>query len=177
MAAVNKAELVVELGVGAGDWPPLTTLRCITRAAASAAAASVPDFPSIAEVSVLFTNDARMADLNAAWRGKAGPTNVLSFPAPALPSSPEATVSIGDIVLGCETVTKEAAQMHLTLADHISHLFVHGLLHLIGFDHDDDREAVAMEQLETAILAKLGIADPYAGSEPELISTAGSNGR
>jgi probable rRNA maturation factor len=174
---VSKAELLVELAVDAGDWPPMTTLRRITREAASAAAAMVPGFPAAGEVSVLFTNDARVAELNASWRGKDGPTNVLSFPAPPLPANAEATVSIGDIVFGFETVTKEAAEMHLTLADHISHLFVHGLLHLVGFDHDDDRKAAAMERLETAILAELGIADPYAGSEPELISTAGSNGR
>jgi probable rRNA maturation factor len=174
---VNKAEVFVEFGVDAGDWPPLTTLRRITREAASATAALVPGFPVAGEVSVLFTNDARIAELNASWRGKAGPTNVLSFPAPSMPPGPEATVSIGDIVFGFETVTKEASEMHLTLTDHISHLFIHGLLHLVGLDHDNDQKAAAMEALETAILAKLGIADPYAGSEPELISTAGSNGR
>lgn len=174
---MNRAELHVELGVEAGDWPPLTALRSITREAAAVAAASVRSFPVSGEVSVLFTNDARIAELNASWRGKAGPTNVLSFPSPPMPANAEVTVSIGDIVFGFETVTKEAAELHLTLTDHISHLFVHGLLHLVGFDHDDDRKAAAMEKLETAILAKLGIADPYAGSEPELISTAGSNGR
>jgi probable rRNA maturation factor len=170
-------EPIVELTIEAGDWPPEAELSRIAEAAAMATASAVPGFPAGRTVSILLTDDARIAALNALWRGKEGPTNVLSFPAPPAPLGAEGELPLGDIVLGCETVTKEAAASHLTLTDHISHLLVHGLLHLVGYDHGDDREAEAMEALETRVLAELGVADPYAGSEPELISNAGSNGR
>jgi probable rRNA maturation factor len=83
---------------------------------------------------------------------------------------------MGDIVLAYETVAKEAAAAHLTLADHITHLLVHGLLHLLGHDHGEDAAAEAMERLEAAVLARLGIADPYAGSVTEHHQTPGGNG-
>jgi probable rRNA maturation factor len=128
-------------------------------------------------LSLLFTDDATIADLNRDWRGKPKPTNVLSFPAPDTSEAADGIpMPLGDIVFGFETVAKEAAEAGLTLADHINHLLVHGLLHLLGYDHEEDREATAMEQLETAILARLGIADPYAGSEPEHRGTPGGTG-
>jgi probable rRNA maturation factor len=166
----------IDIAVDGGDWPSLPVLTRLASAAMDATRAAAPDFPPAADVSVLFTNDALMAELNERWRGKEGPTNVLSFPAAASQFAASGSAPLGDIALGFETVTKEAAASDLTLADHISHLLVHGLLHLVGYDHDDDEEAAAMEALEVAILAKLGIADPYAGSEPELIGTAGDRG-
>ena len=168
---------MIELSADAGDWPAEPVLRRIVASAATAISAAVPNFPVDRSISVLFTNDDRMALLNATWRRKEGPTNVLSFPAPAMTKSPESARSLGDIVLGFETVTKEATGSHLTLADYISHLLVHGLLHLMGYDHQEDARAEAMEALEAVVLAKLGIADPYAGGEPQLIDTAGSNGQ
>jgi len=110
---------------------------------------------------MVLTDDAGIRKINATWREKDKPTNVLSFPAapaPVIAASP----MLGDIILAFETVEHEAAEGRLPLADHFVHLVVHGFLHLFGYDHQDDAEAEAMEALETRILAALGIADPYA---------------
>ena len=118
------------------------------------------------EISVVFTDDAEQRSLNRAWRGKDSATNVLSFPnmddaaAPAAaPGGPPRL--LGDIVLARETVQREAQAQGKTLTDHSSHLLVHGVLHLLGYDHLEEAEAAEMETLETEILAAMGIADPY----------------
>lgn len=109
------------------------------------------------EVVVLLTDDATVRDLNARFRGKDRPTNVLSFPAPET-----ARPHLGDLVLASGVCMAEAAEQGKTVADHLSHLVVHGVLHLLGHDHEDDVEAEMMETEERAILATLGVADPYA---------------
>jgi probable rRNA maturation factor len=114
------------------------------------------------EVAFLFTDDQTVAQLNAQWRAKQGPTNVLSFPGAA--STPLATGQprqLGDVALAFGVVSREALEQGKTLEAHASHLIVHGLLHLAGFDHMNERDAQAMEMLETRILAEMGIADPY----------------
>ncbi len=114
-----------------------------------------------AEVSLVFSDDAHIRGLNARYRHKDSPTNVLSFP--AVPAAKgKLGPMLGDIVLAAETVAREAAEQGLALDAHLAHLLVHGFLHLAGYDHEDDGEATVMEGLETAILARLGIADPYA---------------
>lgn len=113
------------------------------------------------EVSLLLVDDARMRVMNKEWREKDRPTNVLSFqsvPPERLASAP----FLGDIVLACETVEREAREEGKSFDDHAAHLVVHGFLHLLGHDHMNDAEAEVMEALETRILAALGIADPYA---------------
>ena len=99
-----------------------------------------------------------MQTLNSQWRGKDAPTNVLSFPAGDAPGEPG---PLGDIVIAYETAAKEAEEATMPFGDHVSHLVVHGVLHLLGFDHMQDDEAERMEQLERRGLASLGIADPY----------------
>jgi probable rRNA maturation factor len=116
------------------------------------------------EVSLLLTDDAEQRGLNRDHRGKDGSTNVLSFPAGFVP--PAGPRPLGDISLALETVIREAEDQDKSVADHVSHLLVHGVLHLLGYDHLDDTEAEEMEALEREILAGLGIADPYAGGEP-----------
>lgn len=114
-----------------------------------------------AEISLLLVDDARMREINKEWREKDKPTNVLSFP--SVPKEKVGTAPfLGDIVLACETLEREAAEEGKTFDDHAAHLVVHGFLHLIGHDHIDDGDAEVMEALETRILAALGIADPYA---------------
>jgi probable rRNA maturation factor len=117
------------------------------------------------ELSVVFTDDEHVRQLNADYREKDKATNVLSFPG-SPPDSKLFGPLLGDIVVARETVVAEAVDLGLAFEDHLTHLMVHGLLHLFGHDHLEDDEAERMESLETEILARLGIADPYA--EPPL---------
>lgn len=122
-----------------------------------------------AEVALLACDDARIAALNADFRGKPQPTNVLSWPseeratpghAPALPDlsrDPE----LGDVAIARETCAREADAQGKPFADHVSHLLVHGMLHLLGYDHESAQDAALMERAEVEILEKLGIPDPY----------------
>ncbi|WP_069298830.1 rRNA maturation RNase YbeY [Neptunicoccus sediminis] len=127
------------------------------------------------EVSVLACDDARIAELNAEFRGKPAPTNVLSWPAFELaplvegdePAPPPDILTnpmdseLGDIAVSFDTCFKEAEAGKLEFEDHLTHLLAHSCLHLLGFDHETDADAARMEGLETKILASLGIADPY----------------
>lgn len=147
-----------------GDWEGLA-------ARAGAAAAGVARELSNARLltSVLFTTDEEIHTLNREWRGRDKPTNVLSFPMmerdALLDLEPEGPPEmLGDIALGFETCAREAKDKGVPLDHHASHLIIHGLLHLAGFDHVNcEEQAEAMEALETTALAKLGIADPYEG--------------
>jgi probable rRNA maturation factor len=110
-------------------------------------------------LTVLLADDARLGELNARFRGKSGPTNVLSFPAAS-------GSYLGDLALAHGVIFREAQASGKSLRDHAIHLVVHGVLHLLGHDHQTPREAHAMETLETAILAQLGVADPYRSVSP-----------
>jgi probable rRNA maturation factor len=114
-----------------------------------------------AELAVTLADDARVMALNAEWRAKDKPTNVLTFPA-VEPDETANAEMLGDVILAFETVEREAAAEGKSLSDHLSHLVVHGVLHLFGYDHLDDENAEAMETIEIRALARLGIADPYA---------------
>ncbi|MEL6684028.1 MAG: rRNA maturation RNase YbeY [Pseudomonadota bacterium] len=129
--------------------------------------------PSVFEISLLACNDARIAVLNEDFRGKPQPTNVLSWPSderaaaidgemPA-PPRPGPDNELGDIAIAFETCKREADAAGKPMRDHTLHLLVHGTLHLLGYDHERDRDATLMEGLETEILGKLGIPDPYRG--------------
>jgi probable rRNA maturation factor len=120
-----------------------------------------------AEVSVVMGSDAMIRELNRDWRGQDKPTNVLSFPAGEDAPPPGAPRLLGDIVLAYGTIAREAVEQGKTLNDHLSHLCVHGLLHLLGYDHETEAEAAEMEGLEVAILAEFGIADPFVLSVAE----------
>ena len=113
----------------------------------------------VSELSIVLTDDAEQQGLNRDWRGIDKPTNVLSFPQ-IEPFGP-VTGILGDIVLARETLEREAAELGKPFTDHYTHLVVHGFLHILGYDHIDEAEALVMEGLETKILATLGIPDPY----------------
>jgi probable rRNA maturation factor len=115
------------------------------------------------ELSVNFTDDATIRELNKSWRGFDKPTNVLSF---ETPGPLERRVALGDVVIAHETVAREAAEQDKSFQNHLTHLIIHGFLHLIGYDHSTPREADEMEALERRIAAALGLPDPYEGSEP-----------
>lgn len=108
-------------------------------------------------VAILLTGDEAVAALNAEFRDRDGPTNVLSFPA-----GTHADNHLGDIALAAGVVVREAAAQEIDVSDHLRHLIIHGFLHLQGYDHQDDDEAEIMENLERQALARLGVADPYA---------------
>ena len=137
--------------------------RPIRRAIAAALVGTQTAIQDGAEVSVQLADDATVRALNARWRGVDRTTNVLSFPA-AAPALVGSSPMLGDIVLAFETIEREALLDDKNLADHAIHLVVHGFLHLLGFDHQVAAEADRMEALETRILARLGIADPYAAT-------------
>jgi probable rRNA maturation factor len=153
------------------DWETLAVEA--VRAALQGAGASFGTVP--VEVSVRLTDDAEMQRLNNDYRGKDRPTNVLSFPmhdAEVLArwaESGETDLLLGDLALGHETVLREAAGKGIALEAHVTHLLVHGTLHLLGHDHLDDVSAEAMEALETRILATLGLDDPYADQDGTLV--------
>ena len=143
---------MIEIEVEAEAWTgALPGAEAVVERAAQAALGTVEG-----DIVVLLTDDAAVRELNGRFRDKDKPTNVLSFPAPenALPH-------LGDIVLAYGVCATEAETQGKTLADHLSHLVVHGVLHLLGRDHEDDAEAEEMEAEEREILAKIGVADPY----------------
>ena len=120
------------------------------------------------EAAVVLADDALLRDLNRTYRGRDRPTNVLSFGDPDAIETPGGPKLLGDVVLARETLVREAAEQGKPLDHHLTHLVVHGVLHLLGYDHDAEPGAAEMETLETAILADLGIADPYAGDSCSL---------
>jgi probable rRNA maturation factor len=160
--ADDRSPIAIDILVDAGDWPPEADLGALTAGAVAAVRrlAAVRIVPG-AELSVVFTDDKHSRDLNRRFRGKDSATNVLSFPAPAQVGG-QYGPQLGDIVLARETIAAEAVDQGLTLDAHLTHLMIHGFLHLLGYDHDSADKAIAMERLETAILKTLGIADPYA---------------
>jgi probable rRNA maturation factor len=120
---------------------------------------------AVGEASVVLASDALVRKLNRAHRGKDAPTNVLSFPYQRPPgAADDADGYLGDIVLAAETVRREAAERGMEPSHHLQHLVVHGVLHLLGYDHESDLSAAEMEGLETDVLAAIGVADPYAAS-------------
>jgi probable rRNA maturation factor len=156
-----------------GEWDSSTGWDKLARAAATAAIAESA-FPQLGqgeravELSIRLTSDTEVHALNAEWRGKDKPTNVLSFPmaeaadlADAAPTGPE--LMLGDIILARGVCSEEAAEKAIPLDQHAAHLMVHGTLHLLGYDHMDDESAADMEAREVRALARLGIADPYEG--------------
>ncbi len=142
-------------------WDAAPAAAQTVRAAIVAAAALVP---AEGEISVLLTDDAGVRDLNRTWRGLDQPTNVLSFPA-AQPGNNPGGALLGDIAVAYETLAREATADAKPFLHHLAHLVVHGFLHLLGYDHQTDSQADAMEGLERAALARLDIGDPYDSRE------------
>jgi probable rRNA maturation factor len=161
-SAPGPAGPTIEVVIGSPLWEREAAAEAGLRRALAAAAAAVPP-PSGAEVAVLLTDDAAIRLLNRDWRGVDKPTNVLAFPAAVPPAGGlPSPLPIGDIAIAFETTAREAAAEAKPFADHLAHLAIHGFLHLLGYDHQSDHDAETMEGLEGKILARLGIADPYA---------------
>jgi probable rRNA maturation factor len=152
------------------DWEALAARAVLAALQVSPWAALEEEAVSV-EVAVKYADDAEVQALNAAYRAKDRPTNVLSFPMVApdlldgIADTDDGEVLLGDIILAHGVCAREAAGKGVSVAIHATHLIVHGTLHLLGFDHMEDAEAEAMEGLERVALAALGIADPYAVQE------------
>lgn len=151
----------VDVRIAAGDWrEAVPDARARARRAVRAAVKNASP-AGAAEVSVILTDDAQIKALNARWRGQDKPTNVLAFPGGAARFATAGPVLLGDVVLALETLQREAQAQAKPLAEHMSHLTVHGALHLLGFDHERADEAKIMESREIEILKQMGIRDPY----------------
>jgi probable rRNA maturation factor len=165
------AERLVEAVVEEPRWEA-AGIEAVAERAARAALIAVGRDAELHEIGLLACDDAKMAELNGAFRGRGAATNVLSWPAftgpvpeepPGLPG--EGPLFIGDLALGYETCAAEAEAAGIGLADHAAHLVVHGVLHLLGHDHAKDEDAEAMEALEAKVLASMGVANPYSPEE------------
>jgi probable rRNA maturation factor len=147
------------IAIECDEWKNLRGLKAL---AEKAVAASLPAAKRNKSITVLFSDNATLKTLNKDWRGKNKPTNVLSFPAAQEMKVPRGEVKpLGDIALAYETIVQEALISGKTLKAHTAHLIVHGVLHLLGYDHIDDVDAQKMEAKEIRILKTLGFADPY----------------
>ncbi|MCK1710243.1 MULTISPECIES: rRNA maturation RNase YbeY [unclassified Bradyrhizobium] len=156
---------MTEVLVVADCWQSEPDAETVIQRAVAAAAESVDEDVAEAEVAVMLTDDAGIRTLNSNWRGLDKPTNVLSFPAlqpEGARKQGDAPRMLGDIAIAYETMRREADEEQKPFDHHLSHLAVHGFLHLVGYDHENDDDAEEMEALETQILAHLGIPDPYA---------------
>lgn len=156
---MSTPEIEVDLRIETGDWPEDSD-AIAKRAIALALARADVEITGPLEIALLLTGDAEQQVINRDWRQIDKPTNVLSFPQGA-PFDP-LLGPVGDLSFAFETVTREAAELGKPFAAHFTHLLVHGTLHLVGYDHQIEAEALVMEGLETEILAELGLADPYA---------------
>lgn len=140
-------------------WLALPEREALARRAVRAAFEALDAPEPESELSIVFARDAAVAELNRIWRGKQGPTNVLSFPAAAGPG--HGPSMLGDIVLAAGVIRSEALSQGKPLENHTAHLIIHGVLHLLGHDHGDGASAEAMEELEVQAMRRLGLPDPY----------------
>jgi len=159
----TDADMSIDVMIDSDLWKKQPGAEDIVRKAIAEATRVVPH--KRAEMAVVLTDDTAMRALNKRWRGKDKPTNVLSFPAQTTLGA--AAPHLGDIVIAFEITALEAEREGKPFAHHLTHLAVHGYLHLLGHDHETDREAEAMERLETKILARIGIPDPYGELAPK----------
>jgi len=155
----------IDILISAPAWESFVGLESLTQDCVRASlAASGARLTPGCELSVNFCDDAEIQELNAEWRDKDKPTNVLSFPTPG---RLEARPLLGDIVIAYETVAREAEEQAKTLREHTAHMVIHGFLHLIGYDHETSADAETMEALERRIASELGLRDPYAPGEDD----------
>jgi probable rRNA maturation factor len=166
----NSILPITEVLVVADCWHHEPDAEAVIQRAIAAAAETVGQDVGEAELAVMLTDDAGIRTLNSNWRGIDKPTNVLSFPAlqpTGASREDDAPRMLGDIAIAYQTMRKEADDEQKPFDHHLSHLAVHGFLHLIGYDHETDDDAEAMETLEAEILAQLGIPNPYADGDAE----------
>ncbi len=169
---MTRPTIDIQLAIESDGWPALELLQEFCGDVVGVAAGYLADkrrqpFPqSGCELSLMFTDDAAVREINLRWRDQDKPTNVLSFPGFPIAPGDMPGPMLGDILFAQETVSREAVSMDIPFDNHLTHLLVHGFLHLLGYDHVDERDAHTMEGLETRILAALDLSDPYANTDP-----------
>jgi probable rRNA maturation factor len=161
MTKSARSALEIDVRIDSDRWKAAGNAASIVRRAVVAAAAGTRSTEG-SELAIVLTDDSAMRLLNRDWRGIDAATNVLSFPT----SKARNKTHLGDIVLAYETIAREASAEGKPLADHVAHLAVHGFLHLVGYDHERDKDALAMERAEREILRRLEIPDPYRSRPP-----------
>jgi len=189
MTAPARSPLDISFSLEAGDWEAaVTDVERLVEAAARAAfeAAERPEILDGApvEMSLVLADDALVQTLNRDYRDRDKPTNVLSFALlddlgdtdDVLDRDEGMPILLGDVILAFETVRREAFEQGKSFEDHLTHLVIHGVLHLLGYDHQSDPDADRMERLETSILARLGIADPYSANAAQADGAQGETG-
>ena len=162
-AAASRVGVAVM--VRSARWRKRPAAKNIVKSAVEAAAKAVSTRPF--ELAIVLSDDSAIRSLNRQWRGKNAPTNVLSFPAVTAGKGRSAPPYVGDVVIAYQTTAREAAAEGKPFNHHLAHLAIHGFLHLLGYDHENDRDADAMERLERRILKRIGVADPYAIRDAE----------
>ncbi len=160
--------LSVDVVFDDADWSAFGPVDALVQAAVTAVSNEGELGLEGCEATLALSSDTEVAALNATYRGKSRPTNVLSFPAPPTYKTSPHRVGprhLGDVIIARETVMAEAADLAIPPAHHLQHLVVHGLLHLLGYDHETDEDATVMEACEVRILSALGVPDPYGAPE------------
>lgn len=164
--------VALAISVEAGKWGDIDAVEALVQSALQAAVRDLsqvetqPFPPDPPEVSVVLADDDMVAGINARWRAEPKATNVLSFPAYPLTPGGRPGPMLGDIILARQTIEREARELAKPIDEHITHLILHGFLHLFGYDHKQSDEADKMETIETRILAALDLSDPYGDTEP-----------
>ena len=162
-----ETRLLVDISMPDPRWADIDDVTAAAERAVRATTSQGGLETAEAEISLVLADDGLVQRLNRDFRGKDRPTNVLSFALTEGDPAPSAgTLMLGDVVLAFETVAREAREQSKALQDHMLHLVIHGVLHLMGYDHESVAEARTMERMETQILATLGIADPYLEGPP-----------
>jgi probable rRNA maturation factor len=189
MSGASARDLDISISLEAGDWEVVVADVEQRIETAARAAFDAAERPSVldgapAEMSLVLADDALVRTLNRDYRDKDKPTNVLSFALlddlddtdDALARDEGMPILIGDVILAFETVQREAREQGKSIKDHLAHLVIHGVLHLLGYDHQSDPDADRMERLETSILARMGIADPYSANPVQAAGAQGETG-
>jgi probable rRNA maturation factor len=156
----GRNSVQIEVIVRSPRWRSRPKAKTVVKSAIWAAAKAVSTRPT--ELAIVLADDSAIQALNREWRGKNAPTNVLSFPAAAPGKARSASPYIGDVIIAYQTTAREAAAEGKPFDHHLAHLALHGFLHLLGYDHENARDAGEMERLERRILERLDIPDPYA---------------
>ena len=162
----SQPGLSIDIVIESQEWNAIPSAEAVIRRAIEAAWSPRRDH---AEVVVLLTDDQSVRTLNGRWRGRDEPTNVLAFPARSAGQDGGAPRMLGDIVVAFGVASREASAEGQSLLHHLAHLAVHGFLHLLGYDHESPAEAETMESLERTILARLGVPDPFAMREVDVV--------